>query len=254
MNIINNMKLEGKIAVIAGASGGIGREVSRALAKEGVEVILVARNLQILKALKKDVENKGGKASCFKADLTKYIEVNHLTAEIKEKYNHVDILFHCMGIGVYKKYSEIKLDDWQNSFAVNVTAVFLLTQKLLPFLKNSEKAYVVALGSGMGKIGLAERVPYCMSKFALRGLILSLAKEFKKSKIKFILLTLGSVLTSFGPLSIEEKLEKRKQGKKYLDPEWLAHNIVKRIEHDTLETETSIYPSRYIEERKEGKV
>jgi short-subunit dehydrogenase len=83
--------------------------------------------------------------------------------------------------------------------------------------------------------------------------MLSLAKEYKKSNINFTLLTMGSILTAFGPLSVEDKKEKSKKGKQYLDPKWLAHHIVSKIKNDTLEDEVSIYPSHYYEESRKDK-
>lgn len=247
------MKLQGKTAIVAGASGGIGREISKALAKEGVEVVLVARNKKALTVLQGEIENKGGKAHVYTADLTDNKSVSRLADQFKGKFKQVDLVFHCIGVGVYKKLPEINLEDWESSFKVNVTSVFLLSQSFLPLLASSQKAHVIAFGSGMGKIGVAGRAPYCMSKFALRGLMQSLAKEYKKTNINFCLLTLGSVLTNFGPLTVKEKIEKQKKGKGYIDPEWLAGNIVVRLEHETLEDETSIYPPKYYEESKKGK-
>lgn len=247
------MKLAGKIAVVAGASGGIGREIARTLAKEGVEVILVARNEKVLKAIKEDIEHKGGRAHIFIADLTDHKSVFRLSDKLKSKFSRIDMVFHCAGIGIYKKLPDISLSDWQDSFAINVSTVFLLTQNLLPLLKNSKKSYAIAMGSGMGKIGVAQRAPYCVSKFALRGLMLSLAKEYKNTNINFILFTLGSVLTNFGPLTVKQKQQKKKKGKDYIDPEWLAHHIITKVKHDTLEPETSIYPRHYFSESKKGK-
>jgi len=226
------MELKGKIAVIAGASGGIE---------------------DILEALKRDIEKKGGKANVYLADLTNEESVTHLGRFIGDNFGKVDILFNAAGIGVYKNFSDLSFDEWKKSFAVNVDAAFLVTNKLLPLLSKSEKAYVISIGSGMGKVALSGRSAYCASKFALRGMMLSLAKEFKRSNIKFVLLTLGSVLTAFGPLSLEKKIEKQKKGKKYLDPTWLAEHIVTKIKHDSFEPETPIYPRHYFEESKKDK-
>jgi short-subunit dehydrogenase len=247
------MNLKGKIAVVAGASGGIGREISLALADEGVELILVARRKKVLDALKSLIEESGGKASVYLADLTKEDSVRKLVSEIKQKHNRVDLLINATGVGVYKKLKDISFEEWKVSFAANADAVFLLTQKLMPILRKAEKAYVISIGSGMGKIALSGRIAYCASKFALRGFMLSLAKEHKKSNIKPVLLTVGSVLTSFGPLTIEQKKEKQQKGKEYIDPKWLAHYIVTKIKHDTLDDEVPIYPSHYFEESKKDK-
>lgn len=247
------MELKGKVAVVAGASGGIGRNVSLELARHGAEVMLIGRRRPVLDALKREANVVGGKAYVFTADLTDEKSVSELVNAIGKKFKHVDVLFNAAGIGVYKKFKDVSFEEWQRSLDVNVTAVFLLTQKLLPLLKRSKKAVVLSMGSGMGKIAVAGRTPYCASKFALRGLMRSLAKEYKKSNIQFCLLTVGSVLTAFGPLTLEEKIEKQKKGKQYLKPRWLAHYIVAKIENETLDDETPIYPRHYFEESKKGK-
>ena len=247
------MNLEGKIAVVVGASGGIGREVSKALAKGGAEVILISDRREMLEALQKEILHEGGKVHLFTSDLSKKTQIVDLAAKIGSKFAKVDILFHTAGYGVYKKLTEVSFEEWEKSFSVNVDSVFLLTQKLIPQLTKSSKAYVISAGSGMGKIALSGRSTYCASKFALRGLMLSLAKEYKETNIKFVLLTMGSILTSFGPLTVEEKKKKQEKGKEYLDPVWLAHHIITKIGHDTLEDEVPIYPSHYFEESRKDR-
>lgn len=247
------MNLKGKIAVVAGASGGIGREVSVELGRRGTHVALVARRKDVLETVKEVIEKTGGKAYLYECDLTSSKSVDELVKNLEKNFKHIDILVNAAGVGVYKNLKDVLLEEWQKSLDVNVTASFLLTQKLLPLLGKSEKAVVISMGSGMGKVGVSGRSPYCASKFALRGLMLSLAKEFKKTNIKISLLTLGSVLTSFGPLSLEEKMEKQKTGKRYLDPKDLARTIVSKIENDSLEDEVVIYPSQYFFESKKGK-
>lgn len=247
------MDIKDKIAVVVGASGGIGREISKALAEEGAYVFLVARRKSVLDALKRDIEEKGGWANVYLADVTNEKSVAKLSSYLKDNFGKVDLLFNAQGIGIYKKFPEVTYDDWKKQMAVNVDSVFLVTQKLLPLLEKSKKAFVISTGSGMGKVAVARRSPYCASKFALRGFVLSLAKEYRKTNVHFVHLVLGSVLTSFGPLTLEEKKEKLKRGKKYLDPVWLSHYIVTKIKNDTLEAETTIYPKHYFEESKKGK-
>ena len=246
------MKLKDKIVLVTGASGGIGSEISNALGKAGAEVILVARKKNSLEKLKEKIVKEGGRAHYFEADLTDEVSVKKLVLNVKKTCKKVDILFHSAGVGIYKKLPEISFNEWNLSMDVNATSVFLLTKEMLPLMEKGERSLVIALGSGMGKIGVAGRSPYCASKFALRGLMLSLAKEYKNKNIKFSLLTLGSVLTGFGPLSLEKKIEKSKKGKKYIEPAWLANHIISKIENDTLEDELPIYPPNYFEESKKG--
>jgi 3-oxoacyl-[acyl-carrier protein] reductase len=247
------MNLEGKTAVVVGASGGIGREISMALAEAGVNLVLVARRKAVLKALQNETKEKGVKVDLVTCDVTKKRSIGKLYSKIRKNHKVIDILFHLAGIGVYKKYEDIDFDEWERSLQINVSSVFHITQRVMPLLKGSEKAYVIASGSGMGKVALSGRSAYCASKFALRGLVLSLAKEYEGTNIYFIHLMLGSVLTAFGPLTKEEKLEKEKKGKKYIDPTWLARNVITRIENDSLEPETPIYPRHYFEESTKDK-
>jgi len=247
------MKLKNKTVVIVGASGGIGRSISLAFSLEKARVILIGRRKNVLEALVKKVSKRGGKAFLYPLDVTKPKSVIKLASKIGKKFKKIDVLINAAGIGIYKPFKKIKLDEWRRSFSVNVDSVFLMTYYLLPYLEKAKKSYVISLGSGMGKIAVSGRSAYCASKFALRGLMLSLAKEYKDTNVKFSLLTLGSVLTAFGPLSFEEKERKQKKGKKYLQPSRVAHTIVKKIENDTLEPEVSIYPSDYYQESKKGK-
>ena len=247
------MQLKDKIVVVAGASGGIGREISKVLAREGARVFLVARNEIVLKGLKESIEEHGGRANIYIADLTSEASTAGLAKFLEKEAVRVDILFNAAGIGVYKKFSELEYDEWKKSFSVNVDAAFLTTHRLLHLLAKSENAYVISMGSGMGKVALPGRSAYCASKFALRGLMLSIAKEYSKTNIHFVHLILGSVLTSFGPLTLEDKILKQKKGKKYLDTVWLAHHIVTKIKRDSFEPETPIYPRHYFEESKKGK-
>lgn len=247
------MNLKGKLAVVVGASGGIGREITRALAREGVNIIMVARNKGVLRALEREVNTQGVKTEIFTADLSKSKSAAKTADRITKKHKKIDILFNAAGIGVYNFLEKIDLADWEKSLNINVTAPFVITQRLMPSLLRAEKAVVISLGSGMGKIGLSGRSAYCTSKFALRGLMLSLAKEYKTTNVQITHATLGSVLTSFGPLSLADKKEKMEQGKKYLEPGQVAHMLVSKIANDTLEDEVPIYPSDYFAESKEDK-
>lgn len=244
------MELQGKTVCIIGATGGIGREVSIAFAKRKSNLILVARKMDSLDVLEKEITSDGLKIGKYTCNVMDPKSIESLGRNITKDYTSVDVLFHLAGIGVYKKLSEISYDEWKASMDINVTSAFYIFQKLLPLLEKSKEAFVIASGSGMGKVALSGRSAYCTSKFALRGLMLSLAKEYRKTNIHFVHLTLGSVLTTFGPLSLAHKRRKHAEGKGYLEPDWLANHIAAKLEHDTLEEETPIYPRHYFSESK----
>lgn len=225
------MDLKNRITVVVGASGGMGSEIVKALKKEGVVVVEVSRTSQ--------------KYPC---DLKNQDSIKKVTQQIIDDFGRVDILFNAAGIGVYTTLEESTLEGWNDSLSVNVTAPFLFSKYLLPALEKSEGAFVFLFGSGMGKFAHGNRIPYCTSKFALRGLSLSLTEEFKSTKIKFCLLTLGSVLTEFGPMTLEEKKEENLQGKAYLTPIWIAEKVVETLKKDLVEDEMEWYPTGYKEE------
>ena len=244
------MDLSEKTVCIIGATGGIGREVARVMAKRKANLIFVSRKMNSMNVLENELKEENIKIGKYTCDLTDTKSIEKLAKEISRDYKSVDVLFHLAGVGIYKKLSEISFEEWEMSMDTNVASAFYSIQKLLPLLEKSEKVYVIASGSGMGKVALSGRLAYCASKFALRGLMLSLAKEYRKTHIHFVHLTLGSVLTSFGPLSLARKIRKHREGKGYLDPGWLANHIATRLENESLEEETPIYPRHYFSESK----
>ena len=238
------MDLKGKIAVVVGATGGMGTEVCKTMYKEGVKLVIIARTEEKLKALSQEL----GGCDYFVCDLNKPETINLVCQSISAKYQVVDFLLNAAGIGIYKPIEEVTEEDWMDSFNANVTASFYFTKYLLPSLKKSEAAYVINWGSGMGTIPAAGRSVYCASKFALRGMSLSLSKEFERTNVNIVHLTLGSVLTEFGPMTLEEKKRENLEGKAYLTPTYVAEKVVEILRKDQVEPEISISPTGYQEE------
>lgn len=237
------MELKGKTVLITGASKGMGNSIAKKLAEDGANLILVARTEETLKDLVKNLG--GGNHKYYACDLGDIKQVLSLSENISKDFEKIDVLINGAGIGVYKPIEEVSFDEWKKSFSIGLDAPFFLTQKLLPLLDKSEKSIVINIGSGMGVIPAAGRSVYCSLKFGLRGMTLSLAEEFKRTKIQFVLLTLGSVLTGFGPKTIEEK---KNEGKAYLTPEWVAERVSEIIKEDGKAVEYTFYPSDYKEE------
>jgi len=129
--------LKGKIAVITGAGGGIGNVLANQLEKEGVICIRVDRQNELL--------NK----PYFECDFSKEKEVTKLVKEISSKYNKIDMLYNIAGIGIYKNIDDLRISEWANSIAVNLTAPLLFIKGLLSLLKKSDQAFVLNFGSGI---------------------------------------------------------------------------------------------------------
>lgn len=238
------MNLKNKVAVVTGATGGIGRELVRRLDELGVSLVLVSRTESELKSLIKNLKKSVG--DYFVCDFSDQTQAVKVAKEISSKYPKIDLLINASGIGVYGSIEEIDLEGWNNSFNVNVTSSFVFVKYLNKNLQRSEDSLVLTIGSGAGVIPMAGRSAYCMTKFALRGLILSLSEEFKRSKSpKFCLITLGSTLTSFGPMSLEEKVKESESGKAYFTVDWVGKKLIEIVSDDNREVEYTLYPGDY---------
>ncbi len=113
-------------------------------------------------------------------------------------------------------------------------------------LSKSTSGLVLNIGSGAGTIPMAGRSVYCTTKFGLRGLTLSLAEEFKRvSNPKFCLITLGSTLTSFGPMRFEDKKLEMEKGKAYFTPEWVGEKLIEIVKDENREVEYQLFPGDY---------
>src|SRR3989344_3502140 len=237
------MNLKEKVVVITGATGGIGSELSKAFSQKGARLVLISRNEDKLKDLITKLD--GSRHEYIIYDFRNQDNFEELIKELRDKADNIDVLINNAGIGVYKSLEEAEEKDWADSININATFPFLLTKKLLQILQKSEKGIILNVGSGMGRIPSAGRSVYCASKFALRGLSLSLSKEYKRTNIHFVLVTLGSTLTDFGPMTLKEKQEESLKGKAYFTPEWVAKKFVELIEKDEFEDEIELYPSEY---------
>ncbi len=224
------MDLKGKKIVLAGATGGIGSEIAKVLQQEGAFIIPISRSSE------------------FKCDLTDPSQIAQVCEQILTKYPIIDGLINAAGVGIYKTIEDTNLEDWNISLKLNLTAPFLTTKYLLPGLTKSKEAVVVNLGSGMGVTAVADRLPYCTSKFGLRGMSLTLAKEFDGTNIHVVLITLGSVLTEFGPMTLSQKEKESLQGKAYLTPQWVASKLVQIIKEGSYQGEIEIYSPDYAKE------
>lgn len=230
------MDLKNKIVVVTGATGGIGRELVRRLDSNGAKLVLVSKNEIELQNLLKNLKNEY--SQYFVCDFSNQIETEKVAKAIASEFDQINVLINSAGIGIYKPLEELSFEEWNRSLNINLNAPFMMIKELIGSLNNSSESIVLSLGSGMGVKPEAQRSAYCASKFALRGLMLTLAEEYKRfKKPEFFLLTLGSVLTSFGPMSFEKKKKEMEGGKGYLTPDWVAKKIIELLKLEKREVE-----------------
>lgn len=222
------MNLKDKTILITGATGGIGSVLSQKLKDLGANVITVGRD-----------QNK---EASHHADLADRASRQKLVDTILSNYTYIDFVIHAAGIAIDKPFSDISQQDWEHSYMINVESPYFITQGLLPILKKSQ---IIVIGSKMGVIPTAGRSAYCAHKFALRGLTLTLAEEFRNTNIHFQHITLGPVMTNFGGRTIMDRQHEAEQGKAFFTPEWVADKLIEIMQSDNHEDEITLFPGDY---------
>jgi 3-oxoacyl-[acyl-carrier protein] reductase len=169
--------LEGRIALVTGASQGIGRACALALAQSGATVALAARNEAKLAEVAAEIEAAGGKAQAFALDVASEESIKAGAKAVLAHFGKVEILVNNAGITRDGLVLRMKKADWDDVLATNLTGAFLLTQALLsPMLKN-RWGRIVNISSVVGRTGQAGQVNYAATKAGLIGMTRSLARE-----------------------------------------------------------------------------
>jgi NAD(P)-dependent dehydrogenase (short-subunit alcohol dehydrogenase family) len=174
---MSEKKLDGKVAVITGASKGLGKAMALALAAEGAQIALVSRNLEQLNEVGRAVKNAGGKARVFQADVAEEEQVRKLERDVTGAFGKVHILINNAGINVRKPIVEFTLEEWHRVMNTNVTSVFLMCRSFIPHMKGTGYGRIISMTSIMSWVSLPGRAAYSASKTALLGVTRALALE-----------------------------------------------------------------------------
>lgn len=189
--------LEGKTAVITGASRGIGASVAKALAREGAHVILIARTIGGLEAVDDEIKSFGGKATLMPLDLFKLNELDALGPTLYQHFPKIDIFIgNAAMLGTLAPLGHLKPDEFRKVMDLNVTANLCLIRTLDPLLKASEAGRVVFVTSGVAGEARAYWGEYAVSKAALESLAKTYAAECANTNVKVNILDPGRVRTA----------------------------------------------------------
>ena len=187
--------LAGKVALVTGAGRGIGRAIAIALAQAGCEVRITARSIAQLIAVQKEIDAVKGKAQPIQADLTRDDDLESLILSC----GPVDVLINNAGWGKRAPVLRAKLEDWDQTFRLNLRAPMVLAQKVLPAMIEKGEGAVINIGSVSGKSGEANGAAYAASKFGLIGFSQSLFEEVREHNIKVAVILPGFVDTPMIP-------------------------------------------------------
>ena len=174
---MSEKRLSGKIALITGASKGLGRAMALSLAGAGAKIALVSRDREKLDGVAAEVRNAGSEAQVFVADVAKEDQVQQLERDVAAAFGKIQILVNNAGINIRKKITEFTLEEWNRVQDTNVTSVFLMCRSFVPHMRGGGYGRILNMTSIMSHVSLPERTAYSASKTALLGITRSLALE-----------------------------------------------------------------------------
>lgn len=221
-----------RVAVVTGASRGIGRAAALALAEAGAHIIALARTQGALEELDDEIRAKGGSATLVPVDLKDFDALDRLGASIYQRWGKLDILIGNAGVlGELTPLGHIDQPVWDDVMAVNVTANYRLIRSLDPLLRASDAGRAVFLTSGAAHKCTAYWGVYAVSKAALEALVRTYAAETVKTPVKAMLINPGPLRTA-----MRQKAMPGEDRSTLKTPEDLAPHIVKLARPDWTET------------------
>src|SRR5665647_2670405 len=218
------MNLAGQTVLVTGGSKGIGRAICLALAMEGANIIIAARNESKIKEIVDKLKKMGCKALAIQADVRNEEDVRHLISRTVDEYVRIDILINNAGVANKKRLEETTLEEYNEIMDTNLKGVFLCTKYAIPHIRNSENGKIINISSGAGLHGIPEFSVYCASKFGVNGITESIASELE-GEIKVYSICPGGVDTDMYR-SIYTK-------RPPLKPEHIAEKVLELVSPDS---------------------
>lgn len=221
-----SQSIQGKVAVVTGAARGIGRGIAIALAKEGVNVGVIARSEVNLKNVVKEIEEYGVKAAYAVADVTDLQQVEVAAEKLKIELGLTDILINNAGTGKFEKLVDMDPVDFKHIVDVNIIGTFNVSHTIVPQLIEKNVGDVINISSTNGLNGAATSSAYSAAKFGIIGITESLAAEVRRNNIRVTALTPSTIATDLADALNLIPAEKREQ---YMHPADIAEYIIAQL-------------------------
>jgi NAD(P)-dependent dehydrogenase (short-subunit alcohol dehydrogenase family) len=192
-------QLQGKVAIVTGASNGIGRGIAERFGAEGAKCVLVARRAELLEQVAGGIRANGGEALPAPADLTREDEVLALFARVKDAFGRLDVLVNNAGISTHKNTEDITLEYWRAALDINITAAFLCSREAVRLMKaqTPRGGRIINIGSVSQKTPRPDSLPYTVCKHGLQGMTHQLTMDGRKHDIVASIIHPGATLSSF---------------------------------------------------------
>ena len=201
-----------KVAIVTGASRGIGKEIAKQLARNGIKVIAnYNKSEKQAYELKKELEKENIEIEIAKADVSKREQVKDLIKNVLEKYDRIDILINNAGISDYKLFTDVTDEDWNRIINTNLYSAFVMSQEVGKIMINQKKGCIINISSIWGEVGASLEVIYSISKAGINGMTKALAKELGPSNIRVNAIAPGIIKTEMNERFSDEELKQLKE-------------------------------------------
>jgi NAD(P)-dependent dehydrogenase (short-subunit alcohol dehydrogenase family) len=192
-------QLQDKVAIVTGASNGIGRGIAEMFGAEGAKTVLVARRANLLDEVAAGIRKGGGEALPAPTDLTQEDQVAALFARVRETYGRLDVLVNNAGVATHINTEDITLAYWREVMDINITAAFLCCREAIRIMKEQTPrgGRIINMGSVSAKTPRPDSLPYTASKFAIQGMTHQLTMDGRKHNIVASVIHPGATLSSF---------------------------------------------------------
>lgn len=222
------MNLTGKVALVTGASRGIGRAIALKLAQEGADLIVTATSLERAQKTAEEIALMGRSVLPYKVDVSNSAEVEDLFKALMERFGTLDILVNNAGITRDGLLMRMKDDEWDAVLDTNLKGTFTCTREAIKLMAKAKSGRVVNISSVVGEMGNGGQANYCASKAGVIGFTKAVAREYAKRNITVNAITPGFIETDMtGVLSdsIREELLKQIPVNRFGSPEDIANAV-----------------------------
>jgi 3-oxoacyl-[acyl-carrier protein] reductase len=234
------LPLDGQVAVVTGASRGIGAAVARRLAAMGAKIVATARNPENLSQLAQSIRENSGQCEAVPCDVTNLAQVEAVGRAVEKKYGRLDILVNNAGVGNFQgKLHELPPDEWERILNTNLRGPYYFIRAFAPLMIRGKSGHIVNISSLAGKNAVPNGAAYAASKWGLNGLSASVAEELRGQNIRVSVICPGSTATEFGDHSAKNE-------SKMLTAEDIAHVVAMIVTQapQSFVSEISIRPTQ----------
>lgn len=226
--------LQNRVAIITGASSGIGEATAHLLAKKGVKVVLAARRVEKLEKLKNEIEKNGGVAEIVVTDVSHKVAVQHLADYTIEKFGKIDYLINNAGLMPLSFVKNLHVEEWEKMIDVNVKGVMYAVAAVLPNMRENKYGHIINISSVAGKKVMPGSAVYSATKFAVRAFTEGLRMELSpKDNIRATSIEPGAVATELTNTITDDEIQQfveKLKNMEMLNSEDIARSILYALE------------------------